>query len=126
MSHIDGIDFGRALGEQHIGEPARRCADIEGHHAGYINREMIERMRQLDATTRYPRMVLGFDLDLLIVGKRRARLVELAVAAPYLAGKNQRLRLGARFRQAAFDKNNVESLFCRQSDVRRAPSRDQR
>ncbi len=51
-----------AAREQHFGEAAGRGADIEADAAGYIETEMIERRRKLDAAARHVG-VLGLGRD---------------------------------------------------------------
>ena len=46
---IDGIDFGRAAGDQHVGEAPGRGANIERHPSFGVKAEGIERRRELEA-----------------------------------------------------------------------------
>lgn len=55
-SDIDGEDEARAVREQHFGEAAGRCADIDADVILDIERVLLQRRRELDATARHPRM----------------------------------------------------------------------
>ena len=73
---IDRMDPRRTLRQQHVGETAGRGADIERDHAARVDREMIERKSQLDATARHPRMVAPGKRQFGVFGKRRAGFVD--------------------------------------------------
>ncbi len=47
-AHINGVDLGRAAGEQHFGEAAGRGADIERHPALRVQAEGFERGFELE------------------------------------------------------------------------------
>ena len=49
---IDGVDFGRPAGEQHLGEAPGRGADIERHPSFGVEAEGIERGCELEAAAR--------------------------------------------------------------------------
>ena len=40
---VDGVDAGCAVGQQHIGKAARRCADVESQRAINVDAEHLER-----------------------------------------------------------------------------------
>ena len=65
---------------------------------------MCQRMVELDSAARHPRMVPALDDDVRIVGELLTRLIDLAVADEGKAGKDQRLRAGPAFGEAAVDK----------------------
>ena len=58
---IDRVDPRGAARQQHIGKAAGRGADIERDSAGRIDREMVERVRELEAAARHPGMVAAGD-----------------------------------------------------------------
>ena len=49
---IHGVDFGRAAGDQHVGEAPGRGADIERHPPLGVEAEGVERRRELDPAAR--------------------------------------------------------------------------
>ena len=80
---VPGIDREhprRAARQQHVGEPAGRAADVHRDRAGGIEREVVERMRQLDAPARDPRMIAPAHFERGIGRDRLARLGELRLA----------------------------------------------
>ena len=54
-------------------------------------------------------MVLATHLERLVLGDRRAGLVEAALAREHLAGEDQGLGAGAALDQAALDQGDVEA-----------------
>ena len=56
MADVDGDDESRAARQQHVGEAARRRADVEAGEAARIERESVERRGELDARRARPRM----------------------------------------------------------------------
>ena len=58
VAYVDRIDAGRAMGEQDVGEAARRRADIGADAVRDREAEMRKAVRQLQAAARYPGMIL--------------------------------------------------------------------
>ena len=96
----------RAALQQHVGEPARRGADVEAVEPGRIDAERVERVRELRARP-----------------ARRTAAAARPRAAPssstcspgfawpgHEAGHHERLRLGAALGEAALDEQDVEPL----------------
>lgn len=85
-SNIDGVDTRRAALQQHVGEPARRSADVEANTVVRVEVELIESIRQLDTASRDPRMGLTAHLDICVLGDRGPGLVEPLVIGKDSAG----------------------------------------
>ena len=107
--HVHGIDLGGAALEQHVGEAARRGADVEADHALGIDGETIEAVGELQAAARRVRMRLALDLERRVVGNGRARLLQAPRSGKDAAGHDEGLGLGARLRQAALDEELIEA-----------------
>ena len=73
---IDGMDPGGAVRQQHVGKSPGRRADVERGRALDIDREVIERERQLDPATRDPGVVAAGERERGFLGERRAGLVD--------------------------------------------------
>jgi len=58
---IDGVHAERAMRQQHVGEAAGGCAHVERDAALGREAEMAQRVRELEATARHPRVVLSAD-----------------------------------------------------------------
>ncbi len=112
MADIDGIHFCCTIRQQHIGKPAGRAADIHRDGAVHLQLEMLDCVRELHAAARHPGMFLAAHRDFVIFGKFRACFIELLLTMIDEARHNQRLRLGARFREALGDKEKIEAKFC--------------
>ena len=110
VADIDGIDLRGAVGQQHVGEAAGRGADIDRDRALGIEREMRERVRELQPAARDPGMILALDLERRVLRHQVAGLGDAAVGAEHLAGHDQRLGLGAGLDQAALDQQLVGAL----------------
>ena len=93
--------------QQHIGKAAGRGADIERNEAGGIERKMVERMHELEAAARHPRVVATGDGQLGIFGKAHARLVDAPSRRRDEPGEDQRLCLGAAFGKALLDEQLI-------------------
>ena len=101
-------DDGAAL-EQHVGEAARRRADVEGAPPGDVDAEGVERARQLDAAAADVRVIRGGQLDAGVDGDRRAGFRDDLAVDRHLSGENQRPRALARRREAAVDEGDIEA-----------------
>src|SRR3546814_7383131 len=75
---------------------------------------MFQRVIELDAAARHPRMVAALDADRGIGGDRLPRLVDLAVADEGEAREDQRLRPRPAFGEPAIDEQLVGALLCHQ------------
>ena len=96
---------GAAL-QQHVGEAAGRCADVERVAPPDVEPELVEGVRELFAAARdEPRRPLEVEVGVLL--DLRPRLVE-ALDEP---GHHERLRLGAGLGEAALDEQHVEALL---------------
>ena len=73
VADIDRIDPRGAARQQHVGEAAGRGADIEGDLSVDRDREMIERVSQLDAAPRDPRMIASLERERRIRGEAARR-----------------------------------------------------
>ena len=91
--------------QQDVGEPARRCAEIETVEPGRIDRQHIERVLELESRAGDVRR-RSFDLE-------QSRLVDLLAGLRMAAnetGHHQRLGLRPALGQAALDEQDVEPL----------------
>ncbi len=104
---IDRVHKRRAPCQQHIGKAPGRGADIERDKPGRIEREMVERLHELEAAARHPRVVATGDGQLGIFGKAHARLVDAPPRRRDEPGEDQRLCLGAALGKALLDKQLI-------------------
>ena len=104
---VDRIDLRRALGQQHIGEPAGRASDVERHRAGHVEPEMLQPMRQLDPAARHPRMIAALDGQQRIVGEQVPRLRHPPVTNKHIPRQDQRLRPSPALGQPLRDEQKV-------------------
>jgi hypothetical protein len=72
---------------------------------------MVQRMGELDASSRNPGMLGATQLQRLVNCDTGSGLVEALVARENEAGQDQRLRLGAALDQAALDQGHVQALL---------------
>ena len=111
MPHIDRVDPFCAAGQQHIGEAPRGCADIYSHRAGYIDPELLQRVVKLQPAPADPGMILSAQLQWGVRSDIVTSLVDPLLAGKHQPGQDQRLRAGARIRQAAFHQRHVCACF---------------
>src|SRR3546814_11640079 len=102
-----------------VGKAASRRADVDRGRARYVPAQMhppmFQRVIELDAAARHPRMVAALDADRGIGGDRLPRLVDLAVADEGEAREDQRLRPRPAFGEPALDQQLVGALLCPQT-----------
>ena len=99
--------------EQHVGEPARRGADVEAVETLRVDAERVERVRELDARARdVRRRPLDLERRLVVDLLPRLRM------AGHEPRHHEGLRLRAALGEAALDEQDVESLASH--DVRAA------
>src|SRR5258705_12358487 len=98
-----------ALGEQHRGETAGRCADVEADMALDLDRILLQRAGQFDATAR-DKGVRGLRLQHGISGDALGWLHDLLVIGRDETGFDRRLRPGPAFEHAALDQQCVRAL----------------
>src|SRR5258705_1923262 len=106
---IDGKHQAGAASEQHLGETAGRCADVETDMTLDVDRILLQRARQLYAAARDKgmgglRMQHGVRVDAL------GRLHALLVIGRDETRFDCRLRPGPAFEQAALDQQCVRAL----------------
>src|SRR3546814_18681646 len=81
---IDGMDAAHAAVQQHVGKAASRRADVDRGRARYVPAQMhpplFQRVIELDAAARHPRMVATLDADRGLGGDPLPPLVYLSVA----------------------------------------------
>ena len=100
VADVEGDHVPRAALQQHVGEAAGRGADIDAEPAGHVDREHVERVRQLDAAAADPRVFRLRDMNLDVVGHQRCRLWP-PVALPRSPCRRESTRARARaIRQA--------------------------
>ena len=104
---IDRVHPRRAPCQQHIGKAPGRGTDVKRDKPGRIEREMVERMRELEAAARHPGVVAAGDGQLGIFGKAHARLVDAPPRRRDEPGEDQRLCLGAAFGKALLDEQLI-------------------
>src|SRR2546428_10060412 len=97
---------GAAL-EEHVGEPARRCANIDRDAAADVDRERVQRARELVAAARdVP--ASRIDRDLRPVADRRRRAIGARAVHAYDAGEDECLRALPARREPALDEELIE------------------
>ncbi len=111
MPDIDRINAPRTARQQHVGKAAGRCPDIERDPAARIDREMIERMGELDPAARYPGVVAPTHLDRGIIRQRFAGLVDPPLAGKHQTREDQRLRSGPAFGQAPLHQQLIGAML---------------
>ena len=111
VADVEGDDPARAALEQHVGESAGRCADVERLAAvdGYAER--VERMRQLDPASADVRMIRLLQRDGGIVRHRHSGFLRRLSVDEHDAGEDERARALARRGQPALHEEDVEALF---------------
>ena len=92
--------------QQHVGEAAGRGADVQAVEPGDVDRERVERVRELVPGTRDVRR-RRLDLEL----RRLVDLLARLRVAGHAPGHHERLRLCARLREAALDEQDVKPLL---------------
>ena len=114
VSDIDRDDGGGAALEQHVGESARRGADVQRAAAGGKDAEGVERGRELDAAAGDVWMIRLRELDARVGGDRRAGLRFDLTVDRDLPGENQRPRALAGRDEAAGDEGDVKTRLALQ------------
>ena len=94
MADVDRDDVSRPAREQHVGKAARRRADVEAGEAARIERESVERRRELEAAARGPGM-RGARLDRGVAREGFGRLAHERAVGAHEPGRDRRLRAGA-------------------------------
>ena len=113
MSDIDGVNPSRTTRQQHLGEAARRGANIERDMVPDLDREMIERVGELDPATRDPGMIALLERERHVGAELVAGLVDAPLSAADQAGQDQCLRLCPALRQALLDEELIGPPLCR-------------
>jgi len=116
MTDINGVNPARAALQQHVGKPAGRSADIQCGPTRYLDAKMIERMNELNAAARDPRVIAALDRQCNIDRDLVASLVDPPAAGIDETSKDQRLRPGPAFRQAPLGEKLIGPPLRRQSE----------
>ena len=106
---VDRVDPLGAAREQHLGEAAGRCADVEADAAGDVETEMIERGGKLDAAARHIG-VLGRGGDDGGGGDFLGGFANRDAVGGHPAGGDRGLRPRAAIEQAARDQQAIGSF----------------
>ena len=106
VADVDRDDPRGAALEQAVGEAAGRGAEVEAIEAGHVERDGVERVRELHPAARDERR-RRLDRQLRALVDLRARL-RVAGDEP---GKDERLGLGTALREPALDEQDVQSLL---------------
>ena len=106
---IDREDEAGAIRQQHLGEAAGGCADIEADMALDIDRILFQRSRQLDAAARDPG-VRGLRGQFCVDGDGLRCLQNLLAVGYHAAGLDRGAGAGTAFEQAALDQQHVRAL----------------
>jgi len=106
---VDREDAARAAREQDLSEAAGRSADIEADTIADVDREPIERVRELDAAARDPGE-RGLGRDRRIDGDLLGGLAHGGAVGGDAAGRDGGLGLGAAVEEAARDQEQVGAL----------------
>jgi len=107
----------RSALEQHVGEPARRCPDVERRTSTRIDGEHVQRVRELDAAAADVRMIASDKGDLGVGRDRVPGLGHDGAVDAHLSGEDQRAGAFARRGKAAFDDERVEAWLQLVRDV---------
>jgi hypothetical protein len=99
---IDGIDLGRAAGEQHVGEASGRGADIESHPPRRFQPEGIQRGGELEPAAGDIGRGARLDLKDRAGRNQRPRLQRRHAGHAHGAAPHQVGSLGARGGQTSF------------------------
>ena len=108
MTDVEGDHANGAALQQHVGEAAGRCADVERLAAVDRDAERVERVRQFDAAAADVRVVGLFERNLCISRDRRAGFLRGLAVDQDDARKNERARPLARLGQAALHEQQIE------------------
>ena len=115
MADVERDHPGRAALEEDVCEAAGRSSDVERIATRYFHAERIESVRELLAPPG--------DIRRRLVDGQLDRLVDLLARfgmAGHPARHHQGLRLGATFREPAFDQQHVQPVFSPSSSLARA------
>jgi hypothetical protein len=99
---IDGIDLGRPAGEQHIGEPSGRGADVESHPPLGVEAESIEGGGKLEPAAGDIRRGARLDRKSGAGRDQRARLQRRHARHAHAPSPHEVGGSGARGRQTSF------------------------
>lgn len=99
---IDGIDLGRAAGEQHVGEASGRGADIERNPPRRLQPEGLQGGRELEPAAGDVGRGARLDLKDRAGGDQRPRLQRRHAGHAHGAAPHQVGGLGARGGQTSF------------------------
>ena len=108
---VDGDDPRGAALQQAIGEAAGRRPEIEATKAAHVERERVERPRELHAAARDVGVVGAAHLDRSVVRHERAGLVDAVPADEDLSREHEGLRARPRRREPAGHEQVVEALL---------------
>ena len=102
------VDVRRPALQEAIGEAARRGADVEADEPGHVDRERLERRRQLVSAARHVRRPL-VDLERGVRGDRRPGLGDEAPIDTHAPGHDERLGATTRLHEPALAEQLIES-----------------
>jgi hypothetical protein len=114
VADVERDDRACAALEQHVGEPARRRANVQRAAAAGKDAEGIERARELDAPAADVWMIRRGKRDALVGGDRRAGLRNDLTVDCDVSCENQRLGALARGGEAAGDEGDVKTRLALQ------------
>ena len=120
---VQGNDMARPALEEHIGEAAGGGANVEGHCAGGVDTERVERLHQLQSTATDPGMVGTDHADLGVHVHHGPRLLRAVPTDVDLPGENQGASLLAGLDQPLVHQQGVEAHpggHVRRSTIQRA------
>ena len=110
---IDRMDARRPAMQQHVGEPAGGGPDVEADAPGRREREMIERMGELDAAAGDPGVVLAAHVERRVGRQRFPRLRNSPLAREHPPGQDQSLAAGPALGETSLDQKLVRPLLHR-------------
>lgn len=97
VSYINRMNLCRAMRQQNVSEAASGGADIQANSVTRRQTKMRQRMIQLEAATRHPRVILTPHVERNIIGQLVPGLGNAAIAGKNFTRKNKCLRAGAAF-----------------------------
>src|ERR1700744_2456053 len=112
MPDVDGENHAGAVGEQHLGEPAGRGANVETDVILDVYRGLLQRTRKLDAASGDKRVRRlgprpGIESD------RLGRLDDRSIIRRHETGVDRGARPRAAFKQASLDQQEIDAFFGR-------------
>ena len=109
VADVERHDAHGAALQQHVGEAARRCADVQALASADLDVKRIERMRELEAAATGIRVIRRQERDGRLIVDRSAGLGGGSIVDGDLSGQDQCARTFARRSESAFDDELIQT-----------------